>query len=346
MATTEVQERQRQFMTSVMTGRKTDRDVVVFYVNSLYEALGFKKPKQILHAPSLPAAFEMVNGLGLSPEDGEESASHSFRVAEFKGMCGHYHKGNDQAYRDVVMPTRPECHRASDRVIEVATGQEVLKDRGHLKNMIAFTMTSCYSIWYQESVLSEGLAKSPAMDCFVELCNELSFMFMYEGVVICVDRHTADIKYDEDGNLHCEDGPCVEYSDGSGPYSIKGVSVPEQVVMAPETQTIEQILAEDNMEVRRIRIERYGPDKFAADSGAKIIDGTFDMDGIGELLVELKTGDRILFVSCTSSGRNYSIDVPPETQTTTEAQEYLISKDTAFQGIDLPKMASGPIAQS
>jgi len=52
------------------------------------------------------------------------------------------------------------------------------------------------------------------------------------------------------------------FADGWGFWNIHGVPVDEQIVMRPETQTIEQIQNEPNAEVKKIRIQRYGEKKY------------------------------------------------------------------------------------
>ena len=71
--------------------------------------------------------------------------------------------------------------------------------------------------------------------------------------------------------LHNEEGPSVMYRDGFSVWSLNGVRVNEQIVMRPETQTLDQIHQEKNEEVRAIRIERYGWVKYLEDVGAKPI---------------------------------------------------------------------------
>jgi hypothetical protein len=46
------------------------------------------------------------------------------------------------------------------------------------------------------------------------------------------------------------------------------VEVPEHVVLAPEKITVKEIEAEQNVEVRRVMIEKYGQSRYLLDSGA------------------------------------------------------------------------------
>ncbi|MDR0481271.1 MAG: hypothetical protein LBG66_05230, partial [Gallionellaceae bacterium] len=75
-------------------------------------------------------------------------------------------------------------------------------------------------------------------------------------------------------SLHCADGPVVAFQDGWGVYAIHGVRIPfrqRHIVERPETITVEEIEAEENTEIRRVMIDRYGPARYVADSGATVV---------------------------------------------------------------------------
>ena len=93
------------------------------------------------------------------------------------------------------------------------------------------------------------------------------------------------------GRLHCADGPAKRYRDGWSIYAIHGVRVPAQVVMAPETLTVEQIKAEQNAEVRRIMIDRFGAAKYLRAIGAKVVSSAKDQHGFAWRLLSADVGD-------------------------------------------------------
>jgi hypothetical protein len=74
--------------------------------------------------------------------------------------------------------------------------------------------------------------------------------------------------------LHSNEGPAVSWPDGWGVYAVHGVRLPfakRHIVEAPHLITREEIDAEQNAEIRRVMIERYGADRYLLDSEAKII---------------------------------------------------------------------------
>lgn len=91
---------------------------------------------------------------------------------------------------------------------------------------------------------------------FCDFIKNVHLCIPLEDVCI-VSRNPKFICWN-DNVLHNDNGMSVQYIDGTGIFSINGVKVNEQIVMSPETQTIEEIDSEENAEVKRIRIERYG----------------------------------------------------------------------------------------
>jgi hypothetical protein len=76
-------------------------------------------------------------------------------------------------------------------------------------------------------------------------------------------------------HLHCADGPAVAWADGWGVYAIHGVHIPflrRHIVEHPERITLAEIEDERNAEIRRILIDRFGMERYIAESGAITVD--------------------------------------------------------------------------
>jgi len=106
---------------------------------------------------------------------------------------------------------------------------------------------------------AEAYAKT-AMSC--------SWWWPHTEFIIACDRPRV-IARDGQGRLHREDGPAVEYRDGWGVYSWHGVAVPADVILHPESITVVDIEKTTNVEIRRVKTERYGHGRYIEDSGAK-----------------------------------------------------------------------------
>jgi hypothetical protein len=75
---------------------------------------------------------------------------------------------------------------------------------------------------------------------------------------ICwVSERPGTLVRDDRGRLHSLAGPACTYPDGWEIHAVRGVCVPAYVVERPAEISIERIDGEDNVEVRRVMIERY-----------------------------------------------------------------------------------------
>lgn len=164
----------------------------------------------------------------------------------------------------------------------------------------------------------------------------------FETTVILSER-PSELHLDAEGRLHNESGMAIKYPDGWGFYVIHGVRVPEDVVMSPEKQTIEQIRTEPNAEIKRIRRERFGQARYLAEIKATLVDvdsvSTNQNDKnsveIMRALLQDDEGRRFLVGSDGSTDRVYHMEVPGTVKTCKEAHTFL-------SGIDESKI----IAQS
>ena len=144
----------------------------------------------------------------------------------------------------------------------------------------------------------------------------------YSEVCIMMDRPIKQ-ELNEDFVGHCEDGPTVAYGDGFRFYMLEGHRVDEQLVLRPETQTIEQIHAESNMDIRAIRIERFGWPNYLRKCNAKKIDERHNLvENQIEALMVTPNDEKRLVVTC-PTGRMFALGVPTGVKTCEEAQNWL-----------------------
>jgi hypothetical protein len=116
-----------------------------------------------------------------------------------------------------------------------------------------------------------------AQVCGVEECRKLEglnlvaqscgWWWAYDSIAILTERPSR-LSLDERGRLHADSDWAILYPDGFGYCLVHGVEVPEHVVLAPEKITVKEIEAEQNVEVRRVMIEKYGQSRYLLDSGA------------------------------------------------------------------------------
>jgi hypothetical protein len=114
----------------------------------------------------------------------------------------------------------------------------------------------------------------------------------------------------------------------------RGVRIDERLAFAPESIRGPEIMAQTNAEVRRVMIERVGAERFLEEVGARILDR--DRDAGGErTLVQVNMDNDEPFVAvcvgCPSTGRRYTLRVPPTIRTGQAASAWLA-------GFDDPKL--------
>jgi hypothetical protein len=135
---------------------------------------------------------------------------------------------------------------------------------------------------------------------------------------LCIERDARGVN-----RLHSEDGPSARWRDGFSLWHIGGVAVDEKIVIRPQEQSIREIKSEQNVEVKRIRIERFGWPRYLKEMGAKVRDyRRNDIDQTDESLMAVD-GMSVLVCACRSTARVYALEVPAEVQTAEQAQVWL-----------------------
>lgn len=207
----------------------------------------------------------------------------------------------------------------------VEKGLELFGDKYTRQELLQhqiFGFQDAYWLSYYEYLLKElNLECCEKLRPLMELAEVCGWWAPYEDYAIIQHRPT-EINL-QDGVLHCDDGPAVLYRDGFSVWALEGVRVDEQIIMHPETQTIDQMRREENLEVKRLRIGRYGWTKYLEEVGAKVLDQRRnDVDKTKEVL--LKGDDMVVLIcTCISTGRMYPLEVPGEITTCEGAQKWL-----------------------
>jgi hypothetical protein len=156
----------------------------------------------------------------------------------------------------------------------------------------------------------------------INLSKYVGWWWPFENVVIFTDKPIF-VCCDDRGRLHHENRMALEYSDGFGIYSWHGIMVSEQIIMKPETITLDQVVKENNQEIRRIMLDRYGWDRVLCDLHACVE----HEDNTGKLISTYRLGEylagedkiaKFVLVVDPSTNRKYSLRVPPETKTAKE----------------------------
>jgi hypothetical protein len=133
---------------------------------------------------------------------------------------------------------------------------------------------------------------------------------------------------DAEGNLHCETGPAVSFSDGWKMYFWHGTSIPEEWIEEKDKIDPSLALTWREIEQRRCLAEILGWERVIGQLGPKVINTDEDPQ-IGELIeVDLPDAgpSRFLRVVC-GTGRNFVLPVPLEMESALEANAWTYSLD-------------------
>ena len=164
--------------------------------------------------------------------------------------------------------------------------------------------------------------KTVQLGLWHKIDSSMGWWTPYERFVVAIER-TKRCCLNERKVLSSEDGPALAWRDGTNVWAIDGIMCDEQLVMDPKSQTIKQIEAETNNDLKSIRIARYGWENYIEKIDAKLLDTRHnDVDNMKEALFQIDSTQNRLVVSC-PTGRPFAIGIPPEVHTCIGAQAWL-----------------------
>ena len=130
------------------------------------------------------------------------------------------------------------------------------------------------------------------------LARACGWCWVYDDIAVITDR-PCTLHTDDQGNLHCGDGPAIAYGDGFKLYFWHGVAVEEYIIERPEEITVEKINGERNAEIVRVMIERFGAGEYLQKIGAREIGEPFNGSQLYE--ADLHDGTKIARVKAINS---------------------------------------------
>jgi len=174
----------------------------------------------------------------------------------------------------------------------------------------------------------------------IQIAENCCCSWMFPDIVVFSASPTV-LHRDSRNRLHCENGQAIGWSDGFGLYRWHGVAVPEYVILRPSEITPAKIEAENNAEVRRVMIERYGQTRYLIDSGAREIHS----DDYGTLYrKEIANDEPLVMVKVVNSTpepdgtfKDYFLRVPPTIKRAREAVAWTF---------DVPEEEYAPLVQT
>ena len=118
-------------------------------------------------------------------------------------------------------------------------------------------------------------------DGLLKVAASAGWWWPLKDVAILSERPNL-LARDGQGRLHSETGPALRYPDGWAIHALHGVVVPADLI--EDGWSVERIMREQNVEVRRAAIELTGWDRFVDQAGCNLISTSEDPGNPGHYL--------------------------------------------------------------
>ncbi len=278
-----------------------DNDKITAAIRGIYAAAKLEQPRIVI-VPSplvMAVAGGFAAGIWYLRQHGDDAATHAAtraatyaatRAATDAATYAATYAATDAA---TDAATYAATRAATDAATDAAWIIELAKNfsKTHWRFLV-----NCAAMWWR---MYQGGNMWAAWDCYLTAYRDIlglklpshesyahweqaaihgGFRIVHEKFCMVSDFPTR-ICVDEQGRPHSADGPSHRWRDGWSLYYVHGVQVDQQIIERPDTLTVKQINAEQNAEVRRVMMERFGFARYLQESGAKKI----HEDELGEL---------------------------------------------------------------
>lgn len=151
--------------------------------------------------------------------------------------------------------------------------------------------------------------------------SALAYSFFKNVCFVC--DFPTEIHTDARDDMHNGDGPAIVFRDAYAAYAWHGVAVPRYVIDDPDQITIADIESERNIELRRVKLTRYGEGRYLEDTNSEAI----DTSEYGTLYrKDVPNDEPLVMVQVVNSTpepdgtrKKYLLRVPPDMRTAREA---------------------------
>jgi len=114
------------------------------------------------------------------------------------------------------------------------------------------------------------------LQLLLDLVNAAHDYAPFENICL-VSRKPKTVSINAAHALHNETGPALEYEDGYAVYAVDGIIIPPWIIEHPERISIERITREENTEIRRIQLKKFGEERYIEEIGAAM---TFEEEAL------------------------------------------------------------------
>jgi hypothetical protein len=302
---------------------------------NLYDVCDVKRPKIALAFESPYAtvvggvfALEILDGLGRKKNESDfKKVVGKISVGELNKRI--FEQTVQQFAEKYIKTEQPASFFLEDKTYKTGQKMDKEKVRQSLYNSYG---GSLYSAWpsfvtFLRDVLNWENPELENFKHYENLSRTVGWAWWHEEVFAVSDR-PEQIKLDDEGRLHCEEGPAIKYRDGWGVYSWHGTKIPGEWIENKESLTASVALTWSNIEERRCACEILGWDNILEELNAQVVDDSGDPE-IGVLLeceIPEIGRERFLRVRC-GTGRQFALPVPQNMRTAKQAQAWTWNLD-------------------
>lgn len=332
-------------MPEMITKLNSDQKALMPKVRDHWLKVGLATAKQIKRDAAQEAITQSYTCADLRPPEQEfiHFARSPMEGAITVAVCRELWENQNQ-----TKPTWARVQPLVDRYMEMRLADQSLPENIKKGAQDAFQW-ACYGQhdagWlafydYFQQIGVEGLEQLDGLKKAAKFCG----WWWPMSHIAVVTEQPINLGLDDQGRLHHGNARAIEYNDDWGLWVWNGTNVPKRYITDPDSITAQEVIEQENAEMRRIMVERMTPERFAEESNAKTLDEDTDKLGLPRKLiqVEMPTGEPWTAVQVMNSSeepdgsrRSYSLRVPPTTTSCAEGIAWTVEKEAGEYNPDV-----------
>ncbi len=111
------------------------------------------------------------------------------------------------------------------------------------------------------TLLTVSREQSETLQLLLDLINAAHDYAPFDNICL-VSRKPKTVSINASHALHNETGPALEYEDGYAVFAVDGIVIPPWIVEHPERISVDRITREENTEIRRIQLKKFGEERY------------------------------------------------------------------------------------
>lgn len=280
------------------------------FVSFVYGCLGVAPPKIYRFSSPLACMLALPRVMGMHSDNGTLYVLTDLTNAFNSRLTGVREPNKDDNMASVV-----------SQAVGSITSQEHTSDL-FKETFVRQMKQQCKGTENEFRALTRSLSPLHGKDWWSSAGPGGTWIWPYNEFVVACDKPIR-MEFDDRARPHREDDAAIEFADSYRVWAWHGVLVPKEVILFPGALSFTNVEKEQNVEVRRIMIERIGHGKYLKQAEAVLVDmDALTLDGSApRALMKDKLGNMWLVGTDGSTARVYTMAVPPDVKTCKEAHE-------------------------